>query len=106
MTHQLLAQQLSLEKRVAAEVVQFKGKVSLFARNLDTGATFSFQGDEPVTTASTIKVAVMIEAFARVAEGKAKWTNELILTKEKKVGGSGILLEFSDGLRLTLRDAT
>ena len=99
-------QQLSLEKRVAAEVAQFKGKVSVFAKNLDTGATFSFQGDEPVQTASTIKVAVMIEAFARVAEGKAKWTDELILTKEKKVGGSGILFEFSDGLRLTLRDAT
>ncbi|HKO44746.1 MAG TPA: serine hydrolase [Pyrinomonadaceae bacterium] len=99
-------QQLSLEKRVAAEVAQFKGKVSVFAKNLDTGATFSFQGDEPVQTASTIKVAVMIETFARVAEGKAKWTDELVLTKEKKVGGSGILFEFSDGLRLTLRDAT
>src|SRR5688572_11484200 len=106
MTPQLLTQHLSLEKRVAAEAAQFKGKVSVFAKNLDTGATFSFQGDEPVTTASTIKVAVMIEAFARVAEGKAKWTDELILTKEKKVGGSGILFEFSDGLRLTLRDAT
>lgn len=99
-------QHASLEKRVGAEVAQFKGRVSVFAKNLDTGATFSFQGDEPVQTASTIKVAVMIEAFARVAEGKAKWTDELILTKEKKVGGSGILFEFSDGLKLTLRDAT
>ena len=107
MAPQVIAQQhASLEKRVASEVAQFKGKVSVFAKNLDTGATFSFQGDEPVQTASTIKVAVMIEAFARVAEGKAKWTDELVLTKEKKVGGSGILFEFSDGLRLTLRDAT
>ncbi|HKO60273.1 MAG TPA: serine hydrolase [Pyrinomonadaceae bacterium] len=102
----VVAQQQSLEKRVAAEVAQFKGKVSVFAKNLDTGATVSFQGDEPVQTASTIKIAIMIEAFARVAEGKAKWTDELLLTKEKKVGGSGILFEFSDGLRLTLRDAT
>ena len=46
-----------------------------------------------------------IEAFARVAEGKAKWTDELVLTKEKKVGGAGILPVFGDGLRLTLRDA-
>lgn len=103
---QFAQQQVPLEKRVAAEVAQFKGKVSLFAKNLDTGATFSLAGDEPLQTASTIKVAVMIEAFARVAEGKAKWTDELVLTKEKKVGGSGILFEFSDGLRLTLRDAT
>jgi beta-lactamase class A len=94
----------SLEKRVAAEVGQFKGRVNLFAKNLDTGAVFSLAGDEPVQTASTIKVAVMVEAFARVAEQKAKWTDELVLAKEKKVGGSGILHEFTDGLRLTLRD--
>ena len=94
-----------LDQRVRAEVAQFKGKVNLFAKNLDTGAVYQFAGDEPVSTASTIKIAIMVEAFARVSEGKAKWTDELVLTKEKKVGGSGILNEFGDGLRLTLRDA-
>ena len=94
----------TLDKRVRSEVALFKGKVSLFAKNLDTGAIYNLNGDEPVPTASTIKVAVMVEAFTRVAEGKAKWTDELVLTKEKKVGGAGVLQEFGDGLRLTLRD--
>ena len=76
----------------------------LFAKNLDTGQTYSFNGDERVKTASTIKIAVMIEAFARVAEGKAKWTDELVLTKAARYGGSGILPELSDGLRLTFQD--
>ena len=98
------AQQSPLDARVRAEVAQFKGKVSLFAKNLDTGAVYELGGHERVPTASTIKIAVMVEAFARVAEGKVKWTDELILTKEKKVGGSGILPEFGDGLRLTFRD--
>jgi beta-lactamase class A len=79
--------------------------VSLFAKNLDNGETYGLNPDERVRTASTIKIAVMIEAFARVAEGKAKWTDEVVLTKEKKVSGSGILAELSDGLKLTLRDA-
>jgi len=74
------------------------------AKNLDTGATYSFNGDERVRTASTIKVAVMIEAFARVAEGRAKWTDELVLTKPPLGAGSGVLPELADGLRLTLRD--
>jgi beta-lactamase class A len=95
----------ALDKRVREEVAKFKGKVSLFAKNLDTGAVYDFGGDERVQTASTIKVAIMIEAFARVAEGKAKWTDELVLTKDIKAGGSGILLVFTDGLRLTFRDA-
>jgi beta-lactamase class A len=96
--------QAAWDQRVRAEVAQFKGKVSLFAKNLDTGVVYELGGDDRVPTASTIKIAIMVEAFARVSEGKAKWTDELVLTKEKKVGGSGILAEFGDGLRLTLRD--
>lgn len=95
----------SLDERIRAEVAQFKGKVSLFAKNLDTGATYSLDGDNRVRTASTIKVAIMVEAFARVAEGKAKWTDEVVLTTAKKVSGSGVLQDLSDGLKLTLRDA-
>jgi len=94
----------SLDSRVRAEIAPFKGKVFLYAKNLDTGETYSFDGDERVRTASTIKIAVMIEAFARVAEGKAKWTDELVLTKAARYGGSGILPELGDGLRLTLQD--
>ncbi len=94
----------SLDARVRAEITPFKGKVSVFAKNLDTGQTYTYNGDERVPTASTIKVAVMIEAFARVSEGRAKWTDQLVLTKAARYGGSGVLPELSDGLRLTLRD--
>jgi len=97
--------QTNLDDQVKPIVASFKGKVSLFAKNLDTGETYGLNPDERVRTASTIKIAVMIEAFARVIEGKAKWTDEVVLTKEKKVSGSGILNELSDGLKLTLRDA-
>jgi beta-lactamase class A len=94
-----------LDDQVKSLVSSFKGNVSLYAKNLDTGETYTLNGDNRVRTASTIKIAVMIEAFARVNEGKAKWTDEIVLTKEKKVSGSGILFELSDNLHLTLRDA-
>src|SRR5689334_12474284 len=97
--------QNSLDSQVKSLVSSLKGKVSLFAKNLDTGETYALNADDRVRTASTIKIAVMIEAFARVNEGKIKWTDEVVLTKEKKVSGSGILAELSDGLHLTLRDA-
>lgn len=87
-----------------SEITPFQGKVYLYAKNLETGETYSYNGDERVRTASTIKVAVMIEAWARVAEGKAKWTDELVLTKAARYSGSGILPELSDGLRLSLQD--
>src|SRR5947207_14822094 len=66
----------TLEARVRAEIAPFKGKVMLFAKNLDTGATYSLNADERVRTASTIKVAIMVEAFAQVAAGKIKWSDE------------------------------
>lgn len=97
--------QTALDDQVKPIVSSFKGKVSLFAKNIDTGETYVLNPDERVRTASTIKIAVMIEAFARVNEGKVKWTDEVVLTKEKRVSGSGILGELSDGLRLTFRDA-
>src|SRR5690349_14237972 len=100
----IAAQPNSLDSRIRAEIAPFKGKVFLYAKNLDTGETYSLKGDERVRTASTIKIAVMIEAFARIAEGKAKWTDELVLTKAARYSGSGILPELGDGLRLTLQD--
>jgi beta-lactamase class A len=103
-SYSALAQPGSLDTRVRAEITPFKGKVFVFAKNLDTGATYSYNGDERVRTASTIKIAVMIEAFARVTEGRAKWTDELVLTKTARYSGSGILPELGDGLRLSLQD--
>src|SRR6202171_1769255 len=94
----------SLDSEVKAQLASFKGIVSLFARNIDTGETYALGADDRVRTASTIKIAVMVEAFARVADGKAKWTDELVLTKAARFSGSGVLQELSDGLRLTLRD--
>jgi beta-lactamase class A len=95
----------SLDSAVKKELGSFKGTVSIFAKNLETGETYSLGADDRVRTASTIKIAVMVEAFARVAEGKAKWTDELVLTKAARFAGSGVLPELADGLRLTLRDA-
>ncbi len=103
-----MAQSLSdkaLDQKVREEIKAFRGKVTLFARNLDTGVSYGIGEDERVRTASTIKVPIMAATFALVAEGKFKWNDELVLTKEKKVSGAGILPDFGDGLRLTLRDA-
>jgi beta-lactamase class A len=94
-----------MDARIRAELANFRGQVFLHARNLDTGATYDLRGNEPVRTASTIKVGVMIEAFARVAAGTSQWSDPLVLTQASKVSGAGILPAFSNGLRLTFRDA-
>jgi beta-lactamase class A len=94
-----------LDAQVRAEITRFKGQVWLHAKNLDTGASYSLNGDQRTRTASTIKLPIMVATFGLVADGKLKWTDELVLTEAKKVAGAGILFEFHDGLKITLRDA-
>lgn len=95
----------ALASRLHELVDGFKGQVFLYAKNLDTGASIGLREDERVRTASTIKLAVMVEAFDRVERGELRWDHPLTLTEASQVGGSGILGEFAPGLRLTLQDA-
>lgn len=95
----------TLDEKIQNELKNFSGRVWIYAKNLDTGRDYALRADEQVRTASTIKLPIMAEVFHQVAEEKVNWTDELVLTKEKKVGGSGILHEFSDGTKIDLRTA-
>ncbi len=95
----------STDAKIQAAIADFDGKVSIYAKNLDSGKIYSLRGEDQVRTASTIKLAIMAETFRQVAEGKVKWDDPIGLTKEKKQGGSGILFEFSDGTKIDLKTA-
>ena len=82
-----------------------QGKVGLFAKNLKTGATVEINADAEVKTASVIKLAIMIEAFSQVKEGKRRLDERLMLTKDNQVPGSGVLTLMQTGLQPTLLDA-
>lgn len=90
----------ALEKRIA----QGPGKVFLAARNLKTGQNVAIRGAEPVRTASTIKLPVLVEIYAQAAEGKVKLSEELEMREKDMVSGSGVLHELSTGTKLKLRD--
>ncbi len=93
-----------LPSRISARIAGFPGHVSLFAKNLDTGRSFGLLPDDPVRTASTIKLPIMIECFYQVREGRLKWTEPITLAPIEKASGSGILTEFSDNTQFPIRD--
>ena len=94
----------AMDQKIQAALTQFPGTVSLCAKNLQTGATYELRGDAPVTTASTIKLPIMVELFAEAEEGKLDWSQKLTLTEPAKTQGSGILTEFSAGDTFPIRD--
>lgn len=96
----------TLEARIAPLAKAHKGTVAVAVRNLKTGDEFYLNADEPMPTASLIKLPVMVEAYQQAADGKIKLDTTLTLRKDDKVQGSGILTpHFSDGATFPLRDA-
>lgn len=93
-----------LSERVQSLIARFPGTVGIDAVNLKSGATFSFHADDPVPTASTIKLPIMIELFYEAAEGHLDWNQKLELSDAEKVSGSGVLTELSGGDVLPIRD--
>ena len=95
----------TLEQSLHSQIAGFQGTVTLYAKNLDTGATVGIRPKDPVRTASTIKLPIMAAVFDAVAHGKAKWTDLLTVTPQEKVSGSGVIgSEISDGVQLPIRD--
>jgi beta-lactamase class A len=101
----LTAHAQTLPEALKARIGNFPGTVSLYAKNLDTGATLSINGADPVRTASTIKLPILCAVFDAVARGQAKWTDLMTVTAAEKVAGSGVIgAELTDGVQLPLRD--
>jgi beta-lactamase class A len=95
----------NLQKQLDKMASRFQGKVTLYAINMTTGDTVELNADEPVQTASVIKLPIMVEVFAEVAAGKSSLQDKLVLTKDNQVPGSGILAQLQPGLELSLYDA-
>ena len=93
-----------LDQQVKTKLAGFKGNVSLYAKNLETGQSYSLKATDPVRTASTIKLAIMTECFAEANDGTLDLNQSIRLTHEEKVSGSGILQDMSDNDEFPLRD--
>jgi beta-lactamase class A len=94
----------SLDTQLQSIAAAHHGKVALYAENLRTHQTASVSPDLPVQTASTIKLAILLDAAEQIRAGKASFDEKLILTHENQVPGSGIIGQLDTPLPLTLRD--
>lgn len=82
-----------------------QGKVGVAIKHLGTGKGYLYRGDQPMPTASLIKMAVMVAAYHQIDAGTIDATVRVELKESDKVPGSGILTgHFSAGTNLSLRD--
>jgi beta-lactamase class A len=95
----------SLQSKIESMAAQHRGKLALYAANLKTGDVIAIAPDTPVSTASVIKLPILIEAMEEVKAGKHKLDDKITLHKDDIVQGSGILQFFDTPLVITLKDA-
>jgi beta-lactamase class A len=94
----------SLQSQVDQIAAGHHGQVAVFAKDLKTGQTVVRNADEPVQTASVIKLALLYEAMEQIRAGKRHWDDKVTLTKENQTDGSGVLGFFDAPTTLTLKD--
>jgi beta-lactamase class A len=95
----------ALTATLHSQIAGFHGKVSLYARDLATNQTVALSADQPVPTASVIKLGVLYTALQQIRAGRAHFDDRLMLQHDDQVPGSGVLLFFDTPMTLTLHDA-
>jgi beta-lactamase class A len=91
-------------RRLTELCEHFSGRLGIAARHLGTGEELAVNADEIFPTASSIKIAVLIELYRRAQEGDLSLGERLRYTRRDRTLGSGILGDLDEGLEPTLRD--
>lgn len=71
---------------------------------LPDGTWLTHRPDEVFKSASTIKIAIMIQLFRGIDAGEFGLDQPYVLKESDKVPGSGVLQELHPGIELTMRD--
>jgi beta-lactamase class A len=93
-----------LDEKISDLVRSFRGVMGIVAVDLQAPRSIAVNADVRFPTASTIKTAVMVEAYHQISEGALALDTTFTLRDADKVGGSGVLNGLHDGLQLTARD--
>lgn len=81
------------------------GIVGYSVIDVDNGITLSRRGDETFSTASLIKVGILVTVYDLVAKGELALEDPLTVLRIDQVPGSGIVQYLHNGTILTVRDA-
>lgn len=95
----------ALTAKLQTMINGFHGNVSFYAHDLATGRTVAINADQPVPTASVIKLAILYEALQQIRAGRLHFNDPLTVNHADQVPGSGVLLFFDTPLHITFKDA-
>lgn len=86
-------------------ISNFGGKAGLACTNLTTKTEININSEESFPTASSIKVPILVELYRQSDDGCIDLDSTITNTSGNKTLGSGVLVNLSDHLEMTIRDA-
>ena len=95
----------ALRRTLDSLATAHRGVLGYAVLNVDTGERLARRGDETFSTASLIKVPILVTVFDLVERGQLSLDDQLTLLKIDKVPGAGNLQFMHDGATLSVRDA-
>jgi beta-lactamase class A len=95
----------ALRKKLDSIADAHHGVVGYSVIDLETGARINRRGDETFSTASLIKVPILVTVYDLVAKGQLSLDDPLTVLKIDQVPGSGIIQFLHNGTILTVHDA-
>lgn len=99
-----LGQTTSVEQTIRARLDSLDAHGTFYAKQLSSGKEIAIRADEPMNTASVIKIPVMILAFRDAEAGRLNLDERYVIRQEDIRRGTGLLQNFTPGLNPTLRD--
>ena len=95
----------ALRRTLDSLVTRHHGTVGYTVHDIDTGERLEQRGDETFSTASLIKVPILVTVYDLVEQGKLSLDDPLTVLKLDKVPGSGQLQFLHDNASITVHDA-
>ena len=95
----------ALRKQLDAIANAHQGVLGYSIINPDTGERLSLRGDETFSTASLIKVPILVTLFDLAVQNRLSLDDPLTVLKIDQVPGSGVLQFMHPGMTLSVKDA-
>jgi beta-lactamase class A len=95
---------VNLAATIQARLDSLPAHSTFYAKQLSTGREIAIRADDPMNTASVIKIPVMILAFRDADAGRLNLDERYTIRSEDLRRGTGLLQGFAVGLAPTLRD--
>ena len=93
-----------LTRRLESELARFPARTGVYVKHLGTGEEASVRGDESFSSASVIKIPILIRAFQLADDGALDLGERVTIRRADLRDGSGILQFHDLGATPTWRD--